>query len=129
MTRVSSNSFHDATINNIQDSFAELTRLQNQLQTQKLLSKPSEDPVTANQAIRLERNLTEIRQYKKNVETGSDFLVYSDQILSNIDSAVNTAIEKLADLNPKIKFNIYGDINGISFDKLKILKKLAKKND
>lgn len=96
MTRISSNSFHDATIRNIQNSFEELTRLQSQLQTQKLLSRPSEDPVTANQAIRLERNLHEIQQYNKNVQAGSEYLIYSDQILSQIDASINTAIEKSA---------------------------------
>ena len=94
MTRISSNSFHDATIRNIQNSFEELTRLQSQLQTQKLLSRPSEDPVIANQAIRIERNLHEIQQYNKNVQSGSEYLIYSDQILSQIDASINTAIEK-----------------------------------
>lgn len=94
MTGLSSYNLYNTTIRNIQSSFEELTRLQNQLQTQKLLQKPSEDPVTANQAIRLERNLNEVTQYKSNVETGSDYLLYSDQILSQMEAPINNAIEK-----------------------------------
>lgn len=94
MTRISNNAYFDTMIRNIQDSFRDLTKLQNQLQTQKLLEKPSDDPITANQAIRLERNLSEVTQYQENVETGSEFLTYSDQILSNLQVPLNTALEK-----------------------------------
>ncbi|MBF0198201.1 MAG: hypothetical protein HQL32_10845, partial [Planctomycetes bacterium] len=94
MTRVASNVFFEGMVRNIQDSFKELTKLQTQLQTMQTMERPSDDPVTANQAIILERNLREVQQYQENVDTGYDFLTYSDQILSTLQAPINQAIEK-----------------------------------
>ena len=72
MHRITSNTYFDTTVRNIQESYEELVRLQNQVQTQKAMERPSDDPVRANQAIVLESNLKEIQQYLKNAEAGSD---------------------------------------------------------
>jgi len=96
MTRVTTSIYFESMIRNIQGSFNELTRLQNQLQTQKAFERPSENPVDANQAILLESNLKQIEQSAENVENGYDLLSYSDQILDNILVPLNTALEKTA---------------------------------
>ena len=62
----------------------------------------------------------DINNFKKIKSKETNECVYTGSLLQGKGIEI---IEKLADLNPKIKFNIYGDINGISFDKLKILKK------
>ena len=94
MTRISTQFHFQSLIGNMQDSYEELTRLQNMLQTQKAFQRPSEDPVTANQAIRIERNLSDVKQYKTNVEAGSDLLSFSDQTLGSMESEINTAMSK-----------------------------------
>lgn len=94
--RIANQYLYDDVIGNIQASYRELARLQNQLSTQKLFAKPSEAPITANQAIRLERNLSEIKQYAKNVASGTDLLTYSDQIAGQIRALVSEAAAKSA---------------------------------
>lgn len=95
MHRITSNTYFDTTVRNIQESYEELVRLQNQVQTQKAMERPSDDPVRANQAIVLESNLKEIQQYLKNAEAGSDELTFADQMLDNLMVPLNTAIEKV----------------------------------
>lgn len=94
MNRISSTSYFDQTISNVQSSYAKLLKLQNQVQTQKAMERPSDDPVRSNQALLLESNLKEIQQYQKNVATGSDLLTYSDQILDSLMVPLNNVIEK-----------------------------------
>jgi flagellar hook-associated protein 3 FlgL len=95
MNRISSNSYFDQTISNIQNSYEKLVELQTQIQSQKAMQRPSDDPVRANQAILLESNLKEIQQYQKNVALGSDNLTFADQTLDSLMVPLNNAIEKV----------------------------------
>ena len=47
-------------LNNLSGSYAEMAKVQEQLATGKKISKPSDDPVVANNGIRYRTNLTNI---------------------------------------------------------------------
>ena len=62
----------------------------------------------------------DINDFKKTRSKETNQCVYTGSLLKGKGIEI---IKKLANLNPKIKFNIYGDINDISSDNSVILKK------
>jgi hypothetical protein len=62
----------------------------------------------------------DINNFKKMKSKENNQCVYTGSLLKGKGIEI---IKKLADLNPKIKFNIYGNISDISHNNLKILKK------
>lgn len=93
-TRISNQFVSESFIRSINNSFSKLNKLQAQLTTLKKFELPSENPISANQAILLERNLSEVKQFKENVSRGSEFLNFSDQTVSSIREFVATALAK-----------------------------------
>lgn len=75
----------------IQSGQTELQRFQDQLTTGQQYLVPSADPTSALSAIVLQTRLERQQQYKANVETDRSFLGATENALSSVSDAVNSA--------------------------------------
>lgn len=75
----------------IQQGQAELQRLQDQLTTGQQYIVPSEDPSSALNTIVLQTRLERQQQFKANVQTDRSFLGATENALSTVSNAVNSA--------------------------------------
>ncbi|MHC4885372.1 MAG: flagellar hook-associated protein FlgL [Planctomycetota bacterium] len=78
-------------IDNILDNYSRVMKLQNQMGTGRRVVKPSDDPLAANEGIRIQTMLTQIEQYQRNLNVGDSFLGLSDSALQGLNDAVSSA--------------------------------------
>ncbi len=71
----------------------ELKNIQQQIATEKRIHKPSDDPIGTTQALRLRKVLSQIDQYRKNVEYGTSWLKVTDVGLATIKEFISQAID------------------------------------
>lgn len=84
-------------MSNINFNKTSLSTLNTQMTTQKKISRPSEDPVTAIRALRLRNNLNEINQYyERNIPDANSWLELTSDTLNNIKDVMQTMYEKCA---------------------------------
>ncbi|RDU21924.1 flagellar hook-associated protein 3 [Anaerosacchariphilus polymeriproducens] len=77
-------------LNNINNNKLSVDKLNNQMSTQKKISRPSEDPVVAIRALRLRSTLTEINQYyQKNIPDATSWLEVTESSLSSVHEILN----------------------------------------
>lgn len=82
-------------MSNINFNKTSLSSLNTQMTTQKKISRPSEDPITAIRALRLRNNLNEINQYyKRNIPDASSWLELTNDALDSVKSVMQTMYEK-----------------------------------
>lgn len=82
-------------MSNINFNKTSLSTLNTQMTTQKKISRPSEDPVTAIRALRLRNNLNEINQYyERNIPDAESWLELTNDALNSIKSVMQTMYEK-----------------------------------
>src|SRR5690606_33201442 len=79
-------------MNNINKSYGRLDRLFEQVQTQKKISRPSDDPVVAMKGMFYRTNVIEVEQFKQNfsearnwVETTDSAIGEATQVMARID--------------------------------------------
>ena len=65
--RITNNMMLRTTASNINTNKLNVNSLNNQMSSQKKISRPSEDPVVAIRALRLRSNLSEINQYYEEI--------------------------------------------------------------
>lgn len=68
-------------LNNTQKNMLDI---QQQLTTGKKIGKPSDDPITAVRALKLKTDVSEIKQYKRNVSDATSWLDVTEQALTNM---------------------------------------------
>ena len=82
-------------MSNISYNKTTLSALNTQMTTQKKISRPSEDPVTAIRALRLRNNLNEINQYyKRNIPDADSWMELTSDTLNNIKDVMQTMYAK-----------------------------------
>lgn len=83
--RVTNNMMLRNTTSNINNNKYSVNSLNNQMSSQKKISRPSEDPVVAIRALRLRSNLSEINQYyEKNIPDAEAWLDVTETALKNM---------------------------------------------
>ena len=88
--RVTNNMMLRNTTSNINNNKYSVNSLNNQMSTQKKISRPSEDPVVAIRALRLRSNLSEINQYyEKNIPDADAWLNVTETALKNMKTILS----------------------------------------
>lgn len=92
--RISTQQQYLNSIDNMQRSQSNLSRLNDQITTGKKLLKPSDDPVAAAQVVKLERELAQYEKFDDNINVTQRRLELEETILDDI----NTAIDRMREL-------------------------------
>lgn len=88
--RITNNMMLKTTMSNIYGNKENVNTLNNQMSSQKKISRPSEDPVVAIRALRLRSNLSEINQYyEKNIPDAESWLDVTETALKNMESILS----------------------------------------
>ena len=88
--RVTNNMMLRNTTSNINNNKYSVNSLNNQMSSQKKISRPSEDPVVAIRALRLRSNLSEINQYyEKNIPDADAWLNETETALENMKTILS----------------------------------------
>ena len=88
--RITNNMMLRTTASNINANKLNVNSLNNQMSSQKKISRPSEDPVVAIRALRLRSNLSEINQYyEKNIPDAEAWLEVTETALNNMESILS----------------------------------------
>lgn len=89
--RITNSMINRNSMNNMNNNKLEVNRLNNQMTSQKKISRPSEDPVIAIRALRLRSNLNELNQYyEKNIPDAESWLEVTEDALDNMKSILET---------------------------------------
>ena len=87
--RVTNNMMLNNTTSNINNNKYNVNNRNNQMSSQKKISRPSEDPVVAIRALRLRSNLSEINQYyEKNIPDAESWLKVTETALNNMQNII-----------------------------------------
>ena len=92
--RITNTMMTNTTMRNVNKSKNNLYTTEQQMSSQKKISKPSDDPIIAIRALSLRTSLTEVEQYlKKNVPDAGAWLTLTETSLNNIDGIYNDIIK------------------------------------
>lgn len=84
--RITNSMMTNSTMRNVNKSKNNLYTTEQQMSSQKKITKPSDDPIIAIRALSLRTSLTEVEQYiKKNVPDASAWLTLTETSLSNMN--------------------------------------------
>ncbi len=86
--RITSQMLVNTTQSNLQSSMARLANLQSQAGTQKLITKPSDDPAGTAESMRIRSDQRALTQYGTNIDNGLSWLTAADSALSAATSAL-----------------------------------------
>jgi flagellar hook-associated protein 3 FlgL len=79
--RVTQTMLNNNMLRNLTNSMGKMDKLQEQLSSGMLISRPSDDPVIASRAMLYRSNLAEIEQFQRNVSEARSWMELSDQSL------------------------------------------------
>lgn len=91
--RLTTNILMSNLLTNLTASEERSNKLQTQIQSTKLFSKPSEDPAAAAKAYRYRTQLSKIEQYIKNTDDGMEQLKAQEEALSTYNDCIQRARE------------------------------------
>jgi flagellar hook-associated protein 3 FlgL len=91
--RVSTRSFYTGIQERILQLSDDLKKINEKISSGKNLSRPSDDPLSLIGAIDLRRSLSQIGQFRRNIERGESWLNLSESVLSKILQLVERAQE------------------------------------
>jgi len=80
-------------IKNLGNNQGRLSKYQDQLDTGKKISVPSDDPVVAARALKLRTDVAKIEQYQKNIGDAQSWLDATDEAMSKIGDVLHKARE------------------------------------
>lgn len=75
-------------LRNLSSSYERLAKYQDQISSQKKITRPSDDPVVAMKGINYRRNLQEVQQYKRNFSEAYNWIENSDAALDKAGQAL-----------------------------------------
>ncbi|MCR5032484.1 MAG: hypothetical protein K6A92_06455 [Lachnospiraceae bacterium] len=118
--RITNKIMQNNTLTNININKNLQNKLSHQMSTQKLLTRPSDDPVVAIRSLRLRTNVTEVTQfYKKNAPDAQSWL-------SVTQDALNTTLDVMTNMRSEFTTGANGDLTSsdraIIMDSLKALR-------
>ena len=82
-----------ATLSDLNNDLARLSKLQRKLSSGKEITRPSDDPYGASRALGLRGDVAGLQQYQRNVGDGTAWLTTSDTALAQISDVVQRARE------------------------------------
>lgn len=89
--RITNKMMNNTTLNNINNNKEYLDKLNNQLASEKKITRPSDDPIVAIRALKLRSNLTEITQYyDKNVNDATAWLSATQDAIESTQGMVTS---------------------------------------
>lgn len=80
-------------LRNLSSSYAKMGKLQNQINTGKKVTRPSDDPVVAMKGIGYRTSLDKVEQFQRNIGEAYNWLDTSDDTFDKIGSAMQRANE------------------------------------
>ncbi|WP_141432912.1 flagellar hook-associated protein FlgL [Bacillus sp. 03113] len=92
--RVTQSMLSNNSLRNLSESYKRLGKYQDQISSQRKITKPSDDPVVAMKGMYYRSNLTEVEQYKRNL---SELYVWMDHSEAGIDQA-NSGLQRIREL-------------------------------
>lgn len=97
--RVTQGMLNNRSMLNLSKSYKSLGKYQEQLQTGKKISKPSDDPVVAMKGVMYRTDLTEIEQYRRNAGEATTWLESTDSAYGHATSILQRARELAVQLS------------------------------
>lgn len=89
--RITNSMISRNSMNNMNTNKTNVNTLNNQMSSQKKISRPSEDPVVAIRALRLRSNLNELNQYyEKNIPDAESWMEITESALKNMKDILTT---------------------------------------
>ena len=76
--RVTQSMLSNNMLTNLSSSYDRLGKLQDQMNTQKKITRPSDDPVVAMKGMTYRTNLMEVEQYKRNFNEAYNWVENTD---------------------------------------------------
>ena len=81
----------NTTLNNILKDYQNVFNVMNQMATGQKVNNPSDDPLAANEGMRLDTMISQINQYNTNIITGNSFLGLSEGVINNMNTLIKQA--------------------------------------
>ncbi|OLN33529.1 flagellar hook-associated protein FlgL [Desulfosporosinus metallidurans] len=91
--RITNNILSQNLLRNLETAQGKMDQLQNQLSTGLRISKPSDDPVGIENAMRLKSNISSVEQWKSNADSALEYMNTSDSILGDMTSMLQRVKE------------------------------------
>lgn len=86
--RVTQSMLSNNFLKNISNSYEKMGKISEQMQTQKKITRPSDDPVVAMKGIAYRTNLAEVQQFKRNFTEAHNWIDNSDAALDQATQAL-----------------------------------------
>lgn len=97
-------------LSNLSNSYDRISKLQDQISSQKKITRPSDDPVVAMKGITYRRNLQEVEQYKRNFSEAYNWMDNTD---ASLDKA-GQALQRIRELVVQASNDTYDESERIS---------------
>ncbi|WP_099361305.1 flagellar hook-associated protein FlgL [Fredinandcohnia onubensis] len=91
--RVTQSMLTNNMLRNLSNSYERLGKYQDQLNTQKKITKPSDDPVVAIKGMRYRTDLAEIEQYQRNLSEAYTWMESADDAMDKMSQALHRVRE------------------------------------
>ncbi len=91
--RVTTNMIINTVSRNLALSQARFLRLQTMASSGRRINRPSDDPIGITKALGFRSTLSDISQFRKNIDQATSWLAFSDQALANINELIIDAKE------------------------------------
>lgn len=91
--RVTQSMLSNNMLRNLSNSYRKLSDLQNQINTGKKVSRPSQDPVIATKGMGYRTDLNKVEQFDRNITEVNSWLDTSDEALDQVGNALNRVKE------------------------------------
>jgi flagellar hook-associated protein 3 FlgL len=91
--RVTQSMLTNNMLRNLSNSYERLGKYQDQLNTQKKITKPSDDPVVAIKGMRYRTDLAEIEQYQRNLSEAYTWMESADDAMDKMTQALHRVRE------------------------------------
>lgn len=93
--RITNNMLISNTLFNLNENLGRMEKLNQQMDTQKKFSVPSDDPIGASKSLKFYTDLSKIEQYKRNVKDATSWMTETESALIEIGEVLDRA-DKLA---------------------------------
>lgn len=97
--RVTQSMLSNNFLKNISNSYEKMGKISEQMQTQKKITRPSDDPVVAMKGIAYRTNLAEVQQYKRNFTEAHNWIDNSDAAMDQAKKALDRIRELTVNAN------------------------------
>ena len=89
ITRMTNQTMVRSALQNLQTNLNQMSKLQEQASSQKLISRPSDDPAATASALAIRADQRANEQYGRNIGDGNNWLTTVDSALSNVSVLMN----------------------------------------